>query len=137
MNQTKTIRGCLFAFILAPLLLTACGKKDWQPEVDRAVKAYGEKRYDEAVPVFLEAAKDGHDGGQYMLGVCYEWGLGVEQNYEEALKWYRLAAEQGLPEAETGVGFCYYAGHGVKQDYAEAAKYDPKGNFIRISTYNS
>ena len=123
MNQMKTIRGCLLASVLAASLLVSCGKKDWQPEVDRAVKAYEAKRYDEAVPVFVEAANNGHDGGQYMLGVCYEWGLGVEQNYEEALNWYRKAAEQGLAEAQGGIGFCYYAGHGVKQDYTEAAKW--------------
>ena len=57
MNRMKTVCGCLLASVLAASLLVSCGKKDWQPEVDRAVKAYEEKRYDEAVPVFVEAAR--------------------------------------------------------------------------------
>ena len=42
------------ALAVGVLLLAACGK-DWQKEVDGAVEAYRDGRYDEAVPVFVSA----------------------------------------------------------------------------------
>ena len=60
---------------------------------------------------------------QYNLGVCYEYGKGVEQDYEEAVRYYRLAAEQGFADAQDNLGYCYLYGNGVEQDYEEALKY--------------
>ena len=55
--------------------------------------------YDEAAKWYHLAAEQGDANAQYVLGVLYEDGLGVEQSNTEAAKWYRKAAEQGDPFA--------------------------------------
>jgi len=60
---------------------------------------------------------------QYKLGVCYEYGQGVEQSYSEAVKWYRKAAEQGQADAQFSLGVSYANGQGVEQSWEEAVKW--------------
>ena len=63
---------------------------------------------------------------QYLLGTCYEDGIGVRSNPQEAAKLYRQAADQGLAEAQTSLGKCYLQGIGVAKDSPEAAKWFQK-----------
>jgi TPR repeat protein len=42
----------------------------------------------------------GNKSGQYNLGVCYEFGLGVTKDEVEAAKLFRQAANQGHIKAE-------------------------------------
>ncbi len=42
-----------------------------------------------------QRAEEGDAAAQYMLGLSYLGGSGIEQNYAEAAKWLRLAALQG------------------------------------------
>jgi len=58
---------------------------------------------------------------QYLIGVMYEYGHGVEPNIKEAIRWYREAARQGLPDAQNSLGFLYLLGLGVKPDPDMAA----------------
>ena len=58
---------------------------------------------------------------QYLIGVMYEYGHGVEANIKEAIRWYREAARQGLPDAQNSLGFLYLLGLGVKPDPEMAA----------------
>lgn len=58
---------------------------------------------------------------EYLMGVMYEYGYGVEADLQEALRWYRQAAEQGLPQAQNSLGFMYSLGLGVKRDSERAA----------------
>ena len=58
---------------------------------------------------------------QYLIGVMYEYGHGVEANIKEAVRWYREAARQGLPDAQNSLGFLYLLGLGVKPDPEMAA----------------
>ncbi|MDD4978338.1 MAG: tetratricopeptide repeat protein [Gallionella sp.] len=44
-------------------------------------------------------ATRGHMHGQYMLGWCYENGVGVEKDTHQALVWYNKSAEQGYEKA--------------------------------------
>ena len=60
---------------------------------------------------------------EYKLGLCYEYGEGVEKDMSEAVKWYRKSAEQGYAQAQCNLGDCYYRGEGVRQDQKEAAKW--------------
>jgi uncharacterized protein len=46
------------------------------------------------------AAAAGDAPGQYMLGRCYEMGVGVPVDLEKALHWYTTAAANGDVEAE-------------------------------------
>lgn len=58
---------------------------------------------------------------EYLMGVMYEYGYGVEADIQEALRWYRLAADQGLSQAQNSLGFMYILGLGVKCDAERAA----------------
>lgn len=44
---------------------------------------------------YRKAADQGFAESQFILGLCYYEGKGVEQNKAEAVKWFRKAAEQG------------------------------------------
>ena len=57
-----------------------------------------------------KAAEQGHAAAQYMLGLCYELGEGVEQDQVKAVEWYRKAAEQGQAVAHCSLGRCYAEG---------------------------
>jgi TPR repeat protein len=58
---------------------------------------------------------------EYLMGVMFEYGYGVEADIQEALRWYRGAAEQGLAPAQNSLGFMYSLGLGVKRDAERAA----------------
>ena len=58
---------------------------------------------------------------QYLIGVMYEYGYGVDPDVKEAVRWYRDAASKGLPEAQNSLGFLYSLGLGVERDADMAA----------------
>lgn len=89
----------------------------------RADALYKQKRYEEAIPLFILAAEQNNADAQYALGACYRYGRGVSQDYYEAVKWYQKAAEQGHRSAQYSMGLCYSRGHGATQDNQEAAKW--------------
>ena len=60
----------------------------------------GVEQNEEAVKWFQKAAEQGNATAQYILGVAYAEGKGVEQDYKEAVKWFQKAAEQGHAEAQ-------------------------------------
>ena len=68
-------------------------------------------------------AKQGERLAQYVLGVSYDTGLGVNRNPEEAIRWYRAAAEQGHATAQFSLGSMYSEGDGVSQDFEEAIRW--------------
>ena len=60
---------------------------------------------------------------QYLLGVCYENGLGVDKSSEKAVEYYRKSAEQKNSRAQYNLGVYYYNGWCVGQSYTEAVKW--------------
>ena len=86
-------------------------------------RCFEEKKYEEAVKYFRKAAERGHADAQYQLGMCYEFGFGVEKDLSEAVKWFRKAAERGHADAQYQLGMCYDCGRGVKKDLNEAVKW--------------
>lgn len=81
--------------------------------------------YSEEFQCYLKALEinENNKYAQSNIGLCYEYGRGVNQDYYEAVKWYRKAAEQGHAGAQKNLGICYYNGRGVTQDYYEAVKW--------------
>lgn len=93
--------------------------------VSAGQKLFEEKRYAEAVPLLEKNANSGHAESQYLLGLCYQKGLGVEataenaenaekageaekaKNTENALKWFKAAAGQGHKKAQILVNEYY------------------------------
>ena len=86
----------------------------------QAEKLYKAKKYKQAAPLYLEAAKQGHARAQNGLGWLYEYGKGVKQDYTQASKWYRQSAEQGYARGQRNLGLLYERGKGVEQDYTQA-----------------
>ena len=60
--------------------------------------------YDKATKYISKAANQGNATAQYLMGVCYDNGIGVKQNLELATEWYFKAAEQGIVEAQYDYG---------------------------------
>ena len=73
-----------------------------------------------------KAAAQGNAEAQYLLGVMYEKGRGVQQDYAKARKWWGKAAAQGYADAQCDLGFMYAEGQGVLQDYARAREWFEK-----------
>ena len=76
-------------------------------------------------------AELGNEDAQCQLGVCYKFGLGVEEDEVQAATWYGKAAESGNADAQCILGNCYKEGYGVEQDddmavywYAKSAEQD-------------
>ena len=57
-----------------------------------------------------------------ILGICYEYGIGVEINQQEAFRLYLDSYEGGYLEGAYLVGKCYEEGIGIKSDLQEAQR---------------
>ena len=69
---------------------------------------------------YLKSAEQGDADAQCNLGLCYEYGDGVEKDFREAVRWYRKSAEQGNAVAQFALGGCYKKGYGVEKDLGKA-----------------
>lgn len=72
-------------------------------------------------------AEHGDDKFQYVYGVCYEKGWGVEKDMKQALAWYNKAAEQKNGLAYNALGNSYRIGNGVDVDPKKAFECYQKG----------
>ena len=78
--------------------------------VDKSFNTYlkaEETSYKKAVEWFIKSAEQGYARAQYALGVCYEYGNGVEFSYVKAAEWYTKAAEKGYVWAQYDLAFYY------------------------------
>ena len=69
------------------------------------------------------AAKQSHVGAYYVLGVCYQAGLGGMIDYANAFLCYSNAAEMGCTHAQEAMGTCYEDSIGVARDLKKAFKW--------------
>ena len=74
------------------------------------------KNINKGIKYISKAADSGNAVAQYLIGVCYDNGIGVEVDIELAIDWYRKAAEQGVVEAQYDYGIACT----VKNNMAEA-----------------
>ena len=88
---------------------------------------YGEqlwsaKQYDEAFRWLKKALEGGALEACFYLGLCYEWGRGVETDTAKAAECYNrgLAVTTHRIGCSNRLGALYYNGNGVPQDYAKA-----------------
>ena len=68
---------------------------------------------------------------QLYLGLCYEFGKGVEKDLVKAVGWYSKAAEHGFAlgyavSAKFNLGLCYEYGKGVEKDLVMAVEWYSK-----------
>lgn len=71
-----------------------------------------EKDLKKAAYCFAQAAEQRLPRAQYLLGVCCEFGDGVEQDVSRALALYREAAGAGYPDAQCALGVLHHQGKG-------------------------
>jgi TPR repeat protein len=71
---------------------------------DHGFEAYQAGRFEQAFAALVPLAEKGDANAQYVLGIMYARGQGVEQSFYEAGKMYRLAAEQGHAGAQINLG---------------------------------
>ncbi|MEH6306728.1 tetratricopeptide repeat protein [Olivibacter sp. CPCC 100613] len=76
---------------------------------------------DNAFPFFKKAVEQ--DVIAEGLGVCYEYGIGVDYNIGEAFKYYEMAANRNVVGAMYRLGNCYLNGTGVNEQPEEAYKW--------------
>lgn len=100
------------------------GKADRERKI-YYTEEYGKKDLAEAVKWFRKAAEKGNAEAQYGLGICYEYGQGVEKDLAESVKWYRKAAEQGLADAQCAFGICIVRARDIARAHLEV--------FVQIS----
>lgn len=75
-----------------------------------------------AFPWFQKAADQGDAVGQFNLGCCYYWGVGVTRDETIAQQWFRRSAQQGFPAAQAALGFALYSALPPTSDLSEAIK---------------
>lgn len=79
---------------------------------------------DRAVELLKGVADGGHPEAQYLMGIAFASGSGVEeQDYETAVRWLTLSADQGFAEAQFQLGEIFNAGKpGVPRNIMDARK---------------
>ena len=60
---------------------------------------------------------------EFLLGRCYDIGLGTAKDYATAAKYYRTAAKAGSARAMNNLGMMYMKGQGVAKNLKTAEKY--------------
>ncbi len=91
-----------------------------------------DKKFDDAFKWLVKAAEsdDKNDGAQYMLGILYFNGDGVEKDLVRSAQWYRKAAENGHESAQYELVLCYLYGDGVEANTDEAIHWFKAGSAL-------
>ncbi|GJL81189.1 MAG: hypothetical protein DHS20C01_08230 [marine bacterium B5-7] len=91
--------------------------------MDRAMQAYEEEDYQQALEIWLLNAYEGDPESQYRLGRMFSDGTGTVVDLSEAAYWFTRAAEQGNADAQFALGNAWYHGAGVRPDRAKALEW--------------
>lgn len=71
--------------------------------------------------IYVNKAANSHVAqAEHLLGVMYEYGLGVDQNFKNAAEFYKRAAEQKYIESMYHLALMYMFGRGVAMNYPRA-----------------
>src|SRR5690349_23885659 len=89
---------------------------------DHAMQAMQKGDYKTALAELRPLAEKNDAKAQFLMGMLYDAGHGVDQDPSIAAKWYRKAADQGHLLAQLYLGMLYHYGQGVPQDFEEAAR---------------
>lgn len=99
------LRIFLFTLALAGLSMPAAA------DLQSGVNAYESGDYETALEeLSAENVQEEHPRAQYLLGVMYRDGLGVDTNQEMGVRYLESAAEQGNGGAQAALGRMYAEG---------------------------
>ncbi|MBO7290103.1 MAG: sel1 repeat family protein, partial [Bacteroidaceae bacterium] len=90
---------------------------------ERAMIYYNQKRYKDALTMFIELAQHRYAPSMYYVGLCYLNGTGLKKNDEQAYKFISNAAECGEPGAMYDLAVLTTEGIGTDKNEALAHKY--------------
>ncbi len=82
--------------------------------------AYENKDFASALKHWQPLAEKGNPDAQYLLGIIYKNGYGVQVNFLEAEKWFRKSAGQGDVGAQYYLGVFMETGKGHPPDFKQA-----------------
>ena len=83
---------------------------------DEGMNAYSSGDYETAAREFRALARQGDKEAQYLLGLLYEAGQGVEKDEQEAAFWLARSADQGFADAYFALGQMFASRKGERQD---------------------
>eukprot|EP00981_Chlorochromonas_danica_P003350 scaffold644_cov168-Ochromonas_danica.AAC.42 len=84
-------------------------------------KGVSSPAHTEAALLLRKASEEGNvPQAHHLLGVMYEYGLGVMQNFQTAGKYYHRGAEQHYVESMYHLALMYAYGRGYQQDLVKA-----------------
>ena len=92
----------------------------WSGDYQKGLDAAQNGNYTAALKECRPLAEQGHSESQFVLGLLYRNGKGVEKDFSTAIKWYLLAAENGHAKAQAKLGYMYVNGEGVNKNYVRA-----------------
>ena len=92
----------------------------WSGDYQKGLDAAQNGNYTAALKEWRPLAEQGHSESQFVLGLLYRNGKGVEKDFSKAIKWYLLAAENGHAKAQAKLGYMYVNGEGVNKNYVRA-----------------
>ena len=117
----------IFIFLAAMFIATAAVAQSStntltaEENFQKGGDAWKVENYKEAAIYLEKASKQGNVKAQYILGILYKNGQGVEQSMQKCVEWWEKSASQGFVTAQTRLGLCYSNGDGVAKDYKKAA----------------
>jgi TPR repeat protein len=107
-----TVRALVLPCLLAGLLAWPSAHAGH----DEGMNAYSSGDYETAAREFKALAKAGDREAQYLLGLLYEEGQGVEKDEQEAAFWLARSADQGFADAYFALGQMFANRKGEHQD---------------------
>ena len=109
------------------LLMIGVHSTNAQQTADELLKKgdslYEQKKFQEAVDCYKQAAQQGNVEAQFNLGYALYNGEGVDKDYASAAMWFKRAARQNFAKAQYNLAYCYMNGRGVPTDYDKALRY--------------
>ncbi len=90
---------------------------------EKALIYYGQKRYKDALTMFVELAQYRYAPAIYYIGLCYLDGTGLSKDSAQAFRFMSEAAARGCAEAQYSLAEMYEKGIGTEQDSTLAHKH--------------
>lgn len=100
------------------------------PFMENMIQEYFKK----AVKFYTKAAELGSAHANYLIGVAYEFALGVQEDFKAAFSYYLKSSEKEFPKAFFALGTLLENGKGVKKHPEKAlARYRQAARFGNIA----
>lgn len=110
--RRKLILGLIIPLI--GLSNTSATNENASTQYNLGTKYFNTRNFEQALPLFKEAAEQGISAAQFHLGEMYEYGWGIDRDIQQAIFWYKKAAEQGFARAQLFLGIKYDRDYSIK-----------------------